>query len=492
MHITVSEAAEAAGGRLIQGDGNSVLSHISLNSGEMRGDDLFVPIIGERVDAHRFIGKAFENGAVCAFTAEHHSAEEAAAAGLGMALGSASTGRREPALIAVSDTRKALQALGRWYRENIVRIPFVGVTGSVGKTTTREMIACALSSEKRVYATKGNSNSQVGVPITVLETDETAEIGVAELGMSEFGEMHRISEVARVNAAVMTNIGVSHINQLKTQENILIEKLHILDGMPDGAALLLNGDDPYLSGLTEERIHAYGIAEGKHISLLFYGTGENADYRAEELRLEAGLPVFRLRKRDGSLIPMRLQAAGMHMVLNAAAAVAAAELFSVDPCSAAEALSHFSGVSGRGETYERGGVRFIDDSYNAAPASMKAGLSVLCELPAEGRRIAVLADMLELGEQEGAYHEEVGSFIREKGLSIDLLLLYGPLSQHIAEGAGGAVPEIQHFSALSALTETLLSVLRPGDIVLFKGSNGMGLRKTVQAVLEAFGKSEAC
>ena len=435
MDIRAREAAEAAGGVLILGDGDTRLRHISLSSGKMQGEDLFVPIIGERVDA--------------------------------------------------------LQRLGRWYRKERVHIPLVGVTGSVGKTTTREMIACALSAEKKVYATKGNSNSQVGVPITITETEEGAQIGVIELGMSEFGEMSRISQVACVDVAVITNIGVSHINQLKTQENIMKEKLHILDGMPEGAWLILNGDDPLLGELTEEKIHAYGIAEGRSIRILFYGTSEAADVRVLEVRTEKGCPRFQLQLPEGQRIFCSLKTPGMHMVLNGVAAVAAAAVCGVSPEGAAKALSAFEGVGGRGRTFEKGGITFIDDSYNAAPASMKAGLSVLSETPAEGRRIAVLADMLELGDREKDYHREVGAYIRQQGLSLSQLWLYGPLARYIAEGyeaaagepAGKTAPQIRLFDRKEELLPALSAFVKPGDAVLFKGSNGMGLSAVLTDLL---------
>lgn len=496
MQITASEAAAYCGGTLIAGDGATVLSHISLNSQKMRGNDLFVPIIGERVDAHRFIAGAFESGAVCALSARHQSREDVAG-------DSALANVPGLCLIAVEDTREALQRMARAYRREKLRIPLIGVTGSVGKTTTREMIACALSANHRVYATKGNSNSQVGVPVTVLEADLSAQIGVMELGMSEFGEMHRISEVACADAAVITNIGVSHISQLGSQENIMKEKLHILDGMPDGAPLFLNGDDPFLSGLSEAHIHALGIASGKKIRPVFYGTGENADWKVSGTDLSSGFPRFTLSAPDGRKIRCALSVAGMHMVLNAAAAIAAAAAFGTDPQAAADALASFGGVGGRGEVLEKNGVRIIDDSYNAAPASMKAGLEVLCGLPAEGKRIAVLADMLELGDNEAAYHREVGSYLREKGLPVSELFLYGPLSLHIAEGAsdraqlrpeecralltelpGGLTLCIRHFESPEALKDALFAELSAGDSVLFKGSNAMGLSKIVKELLE--------
>ena len=463
MDIRAREAAEAAGGVLILGDGDTRLRHISLSSGKMQGEDLFVPIIGERVDAHRFLRDAFSHGAVCAFTSEHPDRESAMKDPELAAL--CSTGK-EPCLIAVEDTRAALQRLGRWYRKERVHIPLVGVTGSVGKTTTREMIACALSAEKKVYATKGNSNSQVGVPITITETEEGAQIGVIELGMSEFGEMSRISQVACVDVAVITNIGVSHINQLKTQENIMKEKLHILDGMPEGAWLILNGDDPLLGELTEEKIHAYGIAEGRSIRILFYGTSEAADVRVLEVRTEKGCPRFQLQLPEGQRIFCSLKTPGMHMVLNGAAAVAAAAVCGVSPEGAAKALSAFEGVG-------------------------KAGLSVLSETPAEGRRIAVLADMLELGDREKDYHREVGAYIRQQGLSLSQLWLYGPLARYIAEGyeaaagepAGKTAPQIRLFDRKEELLPALSAFVKPGDAVLFKGSNSMGLSAVLTDLL---------
>ena len=452
MDIRAREAAEAAGGVLILGDGDTRLRHISLSSGKMQGEDLFVPIIGERVDAHRFLRDAFSHGAVCAFTSEHPDRESAMKDPELAAL--CSTGK-EPCLIAVEDTRAALQRLGRWYRKERVHIPLVGV------------------------------------PITITETEEGAQIGVIELGMSEFGEMSRISQVACVDVAVITNIGVSHINQLKTQENIMKEKLHILDGMPEGAWLILNGDDPLLGELTEEKIHAYGIAEGRSIRILFYGTSEAADVRVLEVRTEKGCPRFQLQLPEGQGIFCSLKTPGMHMVLNGAAAVAAAAVCGVSPEGAAKALSAFEGVGGRGRTFEKGGITFIDDSYNAAPASMKAGLSVLSETPAEGRRIAVLADMLELGDREKDYHREVGAYIRQQGLSLSQLWLYGPLARYIAEGyeaaagepAGKTAPQIRLFDRKEELLPALSAFVKPGDAVLFKGSNSMGLSAVLTDLL---------
>ncbi len=503
MKLSVSEIASAVGGNIIYGDERLIVKNISLNSREMKGDDLFVPVIGEKVDAHRFILQAAENGAVCAFTSRHRSFEEFKdgfydknADGHNAELPEALK-ESNFALISVDNTVSALQALGSYYRDNYVKIPYIGVTGSVGKTTTREMIAAALSAGFKVYATKGNSNSQVGVPITVTETDPCAKVGVIELGMSEFGEMNRISKVAKPDIAVITNIGVSHINQLKTRENIMKEKLHITDGMRDGGTLILNGDDEYLRDLDMEKLHSLSIAEGKELRILFYGRGENCDFRAYDISIKGGYPEFSITdKRTGETARRRLSVMGDHMILNAAASVCAASLCGIRIEDSFEALSGFSGMKGRGEIHEKDGITIIDDSYNAAPASMKAGLKVLWDMPVKKRKIAVLADMLELGENEAAYHREVGEYMAENRMIPDGILLLGDLSANIADGfaeyakknteeraacnAGETAPFIRHFSDISELTEFLRTYLCEGDTVLFKGSNSMGLSRAVK------------
>ncbi|MDO4438288.1 MAG: UDP-N-acetylmuramoyl-tripeptide--D-alanyl-D-alanine ligase [Eubacteriales bacterium] len=483
--MNIKEIAEAVEGRLLTGNEDIEVLNISLNSAKMKSEDLFVPVIGERVDAHKFIVSAFENGAVASFTSEHKTQDE-----LLMDLDIREILTREPgkrAMIYVDDTVAALQRLGRYYRKKYVSIPLVGVTGSVGKTTTREMIACALGAGKKTYATRGNANSQVGLPVTITEITEDAEVGVIELGMSEPGEMTRISNVACVDCAVITNIGLSHINQLKTQENILIEKLHILDGMPDGALLLLNGNDPILKNVDMELIHGYGIATDRNFKIEFYGTEENSIIRAEEISIVEGYPQFVVSLYDENenirqQTPVRLSVMGRHMILNTLAALAICDHMNVSILDAAIKLQEFEGVSGRGETYRTNGVTIIDDSYNAAPQSMKAGLSVLNDLPGIGRRIAVLADMLELGENEAGYHRSVGEYIAAHAKNIDMLLLYGPLSLNIANGLGIKISRIKvvYFSEKEKLREYLIKNVQSGDVLFFKGSNSMGLSDIVK------------
>ncbi len=354
----VKDIVEAVGGTLLCGDPETPIAHISIDSRTMKGQDLFVPIIGEKVDAHRFIGQAFEQGAAAVFTSRHDQMES------------------DRPWIQVEDTRAALQALGAWYRGRM-KLPLVGITGSVGKTTTREMIAAALGAGFSVYKTPGNSNSQVGVPITITEIPPDAQIGVIELGMSEPGEMTRIAKVAQVDQAVMTNIGVAHIEQLGSRENILAEKLHIQDGMKEGGILYVNGDDDLLKN----------VKARPGCRTIIYGTGPDCDYQGEEIGLSGGFPVFTaVRRQTGERVRVRLHVYGNHMILNALAALAVAAENGIPMEKAAKALEAFNGLKGRQQIHHAGGITIIDDSYNASPVSMKAGIQVLCDMEVSGRR----------------------------------------------------------------------------------------------------------
>lgn len=473
--ITVKELLEATGGNLLLGQEDQHAGHISLDSRKMEEDDLFVPIVGERVDAHLFLCQAIASGAAAVFTSEHHRWEDVKASVRQQCGGNREQEKKAlgAAWIEVPDTKKALQDLGSFCRKRLT-LPLVGITGSVGKTTTREMIAEALSAGFLVYKTPGNSNSQVGVPITIAEISQSAEIGVIELGMSEPGEMERIARVARVDCAVMTNIGVAHIEQLGSQEHILEEKLHIQDGMPAEGILFLNGDDPLLASVVPK--------EGR--KRVLYGLGRDCDYRAEDLHLEEGYPVFTAVHGDRS-VRVRLQVMGSHMVSNAMAALAVADTYGLSMEKAALALGQFKGYKGRQQIFQWGGVTVIDDSYNASPVSMKAGLEVLASVKGEGRRIAVLADMKELGLEAVRFHEEIGAYIGEHPL--DMVLLLGELASCIGSGMDAARAVTPHIEMdrLAQVEEWLDEHIREGDCILFKGSNSMKLSEAVRHLKEA-------
>ena len=448
-NIRIRDIVEAVNGRLLCGDMETSLRHISIDSRTMKGDDLFVPLIGEKADAHRFLSQAFENGAAASLTSEHDTCPEGI------------TG----ALIRVEDTKKALQDIGRYIRSRL-SLPLVGITGSVGKTTTREMIAAALSAGYRTFKTPANHNSQVGVPIPISDISEADEIGVLELGMSEPGEMEVIADIARVDTAVITNIGVTHIENLGSRENILKEKLRIQDGMKKGGTLFLNGDNELLRDVRAK--------DGCETS--FYGLGANCSYRAVNITYNGGRPAFDM-VHGAAVVPVVLEVMGEHNILNALAALAVADHYHVPLADAAEALKTFDGFKNRQQIYEKGNITIIDDTYNASPDSMKAGIRVLASLTDRKRRIAVLADMKELGEDAPLFHYEIGAFLGEQ--PVEEVITYGALAKEIARGVEGKVKTtVFEEEQKEEMTEYLEKLLREGDAVLFKGSNSMKLGET--------------
>lgn len=445
-NIRVKDIVEAVHGRLLCGNRDVFLRNISIDSRFMAGEDLFVPLIGEKVDAHRFLGQAFGNGAVAALTSEHEACPDDCSG----------------TLIRVEDTGRALQDIGRFIRSRLC-LPLVGITGSVGKTTTREMVAAALSAGFRTFKTPANYNSQVGVPITLSKISSLDEIGVLELGMSEPGEMEVIADIARVDAAVITNIGVTHIENLGSRENILREKLHIQDGLRSGGTLFLNGDNDLLRD-----VRAKAGCE-----TVFYGMGADCDYRAEHVVYDNGRPSF-LMVHGEREVPVSLEVLGEHNVLNALAALAVADHFGVPAEAAAAALKCFDGFQNRQQIYVKNGITIIDDTYNASPDSMMAGIRVLGSLKDCKRRIAVLADMKELGADAPRFHLEIGRFLT--GQPVDVVVTLGELAREIAGGAGGNVKTAAFGEdERDDLMKYLDDLLEDGDAVLFKGSNSMKL-----------------
>ena len=472
MKVTVREILKATGGRLMAGDPDRTVEHIALDSRRMEGADLFVPIIGEKTDGHRYIVSAFENGAEAAFTSEHDSLTEELRRFCAPLVPSPS---RE--LIRVEDTVKALQALGLYLRSRL-NMPVVGITGSVGKTTTRELVSCALSGGLKVTATAGNSNGQLGVPVTLGRMDPYADIAVMEMGMSEPGEMARIAAIAKPDVALITNIGVSHIENLGSRENIFKEKLHIADGFTDKNTLIVNGDDDWLRTLKGRTA----------CRLITYGLGPENDLRATDVTSDGRTTRFTLvMDLEGAPVQKEvcLNVPGDHNVMNAMAAVAAAVTAGVDADDAIAALLNFHGFKRRLQWVEGQSVRILDDSYNASPESSMAAARVLAETDCAGRRVMIFADMLELGAVAEGYHRDVCNYADTLGL--DLLVTIGELAKNgaaqsrIAEK--GRMP-VRSFAHRAEAISALPGLLRAGDTILVKGSNGMHLEEVVSALRE--------
>ncbi len=476
-NFCVRDIVDATKGRLLCGDEDTVIVNFATNSGKAEPGLMFAPIVGERVDGHKYIANAFECGASGTLTQSEEAVADLIAAWK-------SGGAKAKPVILVDDSVKAMQMTAKEY-ESRLSLDKVGVTGSVGKTTTKEMIACALSGGLKVYKTAGNANSQIGVPITIMNIEPDDEAAVIEMGMSEEGEMKRLASLLTLNAAVMTNIGVSHIEQLGSQENILREKWHITDALKDGGCIFLNGDDALLRERAklcrEDREEIFGTDDTRTFKVYTFGHTEGCDYRAENISTDGDCISFEA-VHEGRRTSVRLAVLGDHNVNNALVALAVAEHFGVNAESAAAALGGYTGVAMRQHVTKKDGITYIDDSYNASPDSMKAGLNVLSQMPAS-YRVAVLADMLELGGNTKEYHRLVGEYAGKS--RVDELVLYGELAKNIGYGAEQYVKNIRHFDTLDEIKNYLTGSLKPGTAVLFKGSRGMKLNEVADSILES-------
>ena len=363
--------------------------------------------------------------------------------------------------ILVPDVREALRRLASVYRTNELKnVKTVGITGSVGKTTTKDMVALAVSSSLKVHKTKGNANSQIGLPITVLDTDEDDDVSVLELGMSYKGEMDRIAKIAMPDISVITNIGHSHIENLGSREAIRDEKVKICAYSEKGSYLILNGDEPLLREISAKDRKIIYVSLNDH----------SADCFASDIKNSENGVSF-TANAFSQKIKIELSVIGKHFILNSLFALAVCHILGIDLQKAAEALSGYTSDGKRQYVYDIDGHKVISDCYNASPESMEAAISVLSDISSD-RKIAVLGDMLELGENSPMYHREVGKYLRGKA---DVLITYGKLAKEYKTLSD--IKETYSFDegCLDELKEFLKSFVRSGDAVLYKASNGMKL-----------------
>ncbi len=427
------------------------ISCISTDTRDLPKGCLFVALCGERFDGHDFVKKAIEAGAVAAVTQRQIA---------------------DCPCLVVADTGKALLKIAAFYRQKFHPV-LVGVTGSVGKTTTKEMIACVLASQYETLKTQGNFNNEIGMPKTLFQMEEIHTAAVIEMGMSHFGEISRLSRTAQPTIGVITNIGYSHIENLKTQEGILQAKLEILDGMEPDAPLVVNGDDCLLAPLKRELsrpIITYGVENAK------------ADVQAVDVQRDAHTTSFRIRTQSGKEYPIVLPCVGKHNVMNALAAFCVGRFANIAPEKICKALGTYQTVGLRQNIYRRGAYTIVADCYNASPDSMKAALSVLRDLPCKGRRIAVLGDMLELGDMSRQLHTLVGEMVAQ--CEVDALFCYGKESFYLAQRAAMLEVSVYHTEDRKELCRVVRQFLRPEDAVLFKASRGMHLEDCINVIFE--------
>ena len=411
---------------------------------------VFVCFPGERVDGHSYAAAAYKHGA--AYIVANHPVD----------------GVPEERTVVVPSSRMAMVRMASNYRM-LFSPKMIGVTGSVGKTTTKEFCYAVLSAFGKTLKTEGNQNNEIGLPNTLFRLEPDIRYAVVEMGMSSLGEIERLARCARPNAGIITMIGVCHLESLGTRENILKAKLEICAGLPDGAPLALNADDELLPAADipgRLRPVWFGIEAG------------TADVRAEDIRPCGTGTAFTLADKEHGRFAVTIPTAGRHSVYDALASYAAATRLGLDAGRAAAALAEYRTTGMRQHIVEKNGITIIEDCYNASPDSMKAALTVLRDLTVQGRRIALLGDMLELGDAAETGHRQTGEWAA--GAGVDLLIAYGPLSIAMAEAAGAKEVSVIHCQTAQEVVQCLQQNVHPGDALLAKASHAMGLEDVLQ------------
>ena len=450
-HLTPDFLTEISGGRAVYPSdiGSREVTAITTDSRRVSEGGLFIPLKGERADGHTFIKQVMEKGALLVLTEREDAAE-----GL--------------AHITVASTEEALRTIAAAYLKEMA-VPVVGITGSVGKTSTKETIAAVLGQKFRTLKTQGNFNNEIGLPLTVFDLRDEHEIAVLEMGISHFGDMKVLGEIAHPDIAVITNIGTCHLEYLVDRDGVFREKTDMFTYLKSDGRAVLNGDD--------DKLRAVESVRGRRP--VFFGLGENNDYRAENIT-PRGLKGIscRIVTPDGSF-EVTVPIPGEHMVLNALAACAVGRLCGLADEEIKAGIESLKPLGGRFNIIETPYVTVVDDCYNANPMSMKASVKLLAS--AEGRRVAILGDMAELGADEMELHREVGRFM--KNYAPDLLITAGPKAALIAEEAGTIRSEV--FPDMEAVKKALPDLVGKGDTVLVKASHCMHFEELVSALTQA-------
>jgi UDP-N-acetylmuramoyl-tripeptide--D-alanyl-D-alanine ligase len=458
--FTGAEVGAIVGGTVLAGAAELARARIlrvHTDSRSVKKGDLFVALPGERFDAHEFVPAAVAAGAAAVVVRADYAPPQAVAG---------------TPLVGVADPLRAYQQLAAAHRARFT-LPVVAVTGSNGKTTTKEMVASVLAARWRTLKTEGNLNNRIGVAQTLFRLNARYEAAVIEMGVDDMGQTTRLCEIARPTLGLITNIGPDHLEFFKTMDRSADSKAELLAELPADGAAILNADDRYFR-LFKKR------ARGRVVS---FGLAAGADVRAEEIE-----PYGRDGTQFKLVLPgrsrrlvARIRVPGEHNVTNALAAAAVGVALDVPGTAIVAGLAKFRPAAMRSQIEVRHGVRIIVDCYNANPASTRAAVRLLAESKAKGRRIAVLGDMLELGPTTAQLHAEVGAYVAEQG--IDTLIASGPLARNLARGARGAgMAAVQEAADAPAAAAELLALVQPGDVVLVKGSRGMRLERVVQAL----------
>lgn len=456
--LTLANIASACGGTYFGPDSSSDLeiAGVAIDSRKIEKGFLFVPIKGARVDGHDFIEQVMKKQALS--TLSEHVLEGA-----------------DYPYILVDSTEQALKDLARFYRSQL-DLKVIGITGSVGKTSTKELIASVLSQKYHVLKTEGNYNNEIGLPLTIFRLTEEDEIAVLEMGIDHFGEMHRLADIARPDISVITNIGYAHLENLGTREGILKAKAEMFDHLQPESCVLLNGDDDMLRTVTD--VHGqkpvfFGIDTAAPV---FASHITNKGLKGTHCTIQ--LPACGTYPE--TTIHAEIPIPGKHMVYNALAGAYIGHLFGLTASEIEAGIHALQPVTGRNNLIETEYLTILDDCYNANPASMRASIDVLSL--ASGHRTAIMGDMKELGEDEEKLHFETGEYAARKG--IDQIICIGPLAESMYKGAKNIASgnTVLYYQDKEAFLSELPSLFSKGDAILIKASNSMKFSEIVEAL----------
>ena len=443
--MKVYEIVEATRGILVSGNKDDEINFFSQDSRQMTNGGMYIPLKGERFDGHNFIESAFQTGAQAIISEKNVNYED-------------------KIVIKVKDTHQALKDMASYLR-NHRPVKVVGVTGSVGKTSTRDMVYSVVKQKYKTLKTEGNYNNEIGLPLTILRYHDE-EVLVLEMGMNHLQEMSRLSMIARPDIACITNVGTAHIGELGSRENILKAKLEIINGMKEGSTLIINQDNDMLQ-----------TVELPHLNVVRVGKGKEASIQASHIVLEETKSSFEVEyqgKKEIIEVPVQ----GEHNISNALIAIAVGIELNISLEDIKKGIQEFKLTKNRMDILEKNHKTVIDGTYNASVDSMKSSIDVLANY--KKRKLAILADMLELGDYSQQLHEEVGSYVASKG--IDILVCVGKEAKYIYQKARESMKDVYYFESNQEVIARLDELLKEDDVILVKGSHSMNLKEVVEKI----------
>lgn len=458
INLKISDIINSTKGELVLGNGNDVILNFSKNSKEIPSDGLFLAFNGEKFDGNDFCYDAIINGAkACLATRFDERTFKLAK-------------EKNVDLIKVSNTEKSVIEIAKYIR-SIIDIPVVAITGSVGKTSTKDLISSVMSEKYKVLKTKGNMNNLIGLPLTILKMKDEQCL-VVEMGMNHFGEISKLTRIAKPTIAVITNIGTSHIGNLGSRENILKAKLEILEGL-QGNTIIINNDNDLL--------HKWYLQNKDNYNIITVGiNAKDSDYVAEDIKCGEEKSTYVLKTKDGRVQNICVPISGEHFILNSLCAIAVGDYYKIPLNRISEGIEKTELTKQRMEIlYAKNGATLINDTYNANYDSMSAALKYL-ENVKDKRKIAVLGDMLELGNYSKEFHEKIGKEMK----NVDILITVGNNAKFINENAN--VKEKFHFNNNNDAILKLKEIIKKDDIILFKASNSMKFIDIVNSLLNVF------